>query len=298
MESHQRRGRHDGDTSQALQDADLGGDREEGLSFTHAYARPNCAPTRAALTSGQYPARIHNDVYVVGNLSRFGGKGISKKDAQFIPQKQSEDVAPEAITIAEALQKNGYATAQIGKYHIGGREEGTMPEDAGFDINIGGYSQGHQPSCFATKKDEGWKFKGVGLGHFDRFGAPYSAEHCKRLGIPKELMGKPKHISDAVGDALEETIGKLHSDGKPFYIQFHTYEVHGPVRARPDLKAAAKKAHKTKAEYCAFISSVDETMRRMLALVDDPNGDGDNSDSIADNTLILITSDNGGTHAR
>ena len=206
---------------------------KEGLSFTHAYAQPNCAPTRAAMLSGQYPARIHNDVYVVGNLNRNGKGGISKEEAKFIGPKQSEDVAADAITIAEALKKNGYATAHIGKYHVGGHTgQATMPENVGFDINIGGHAQGHQPSCFATRVGGRWKFKRVGLGHFDRFGEPYSETYVKRRGLPAELVGTPKHISDAVGDALEETIGKLHATGKPFDLQFHTYAVHGPVRAR------------------------------------------------------------------
>lgn len=272
---------------------------QEGLSFTSAYAQPNCAPTRAAMLSGQYPARVHNGVYVVGNLNRNGRGGISKADANFLGPQQHEDVAAEAVTIAEALKENGYATGHIGKFHVGGHEGGdsTMPENVGFDINIGGYSQGHQPSCFATNQNGNWKFRGVGLGHFDRFGQPYSEDYLKRRGLPSELVGTAKHISDAVGDALEETVGKLHSTGKPFYLQFHTYAVHGPVRARPDLKNAFQSAGAGKAEYLGFIAGVDENLKRMLELLEDPNSDGDKSDSIADNTIVFFTSDNGGTHA-
>jgi arylsulfatase A-like enzyme len=272
----------------------------DGLSFTHAYAQPNCAPTRAAMLSGQYPARIHNDVYVVGNLNRNGRGGISKKDARFIGPEQTEDVAAAAITVAEALRKNGYATAHIGKFHVGGHSgKDTMPENVGFDINLGGFSQGHQPTCFASRKDGGWQFKGVGLGHFDRFAAPYDAAYLKRHKLPSSLAGTPKHISDALGDAMEETISKLHATGKPFYLQFYTYAVHGPVRARPDLKAAAAKradGNARMAEYAGFIASVDENMGRLLAAIEDPNGDGDTADSIAATTLVLFTSDNGGTH--
>jgi arylsulfatase A-like enzyme len=273
----------------------------EGLSFTHAYAQPNCAPTRAAMLSGQYPARIHNDVYVVTSLSRFNKSaenGFTKKTASFIPQKQTEDVAPEAVTIAEAMKENGYATAHIGKYHVGGHEgEATMPENVGFDINIGGFSQGHQPTCFSSNKNGKWIFNKVGLGHFDQWASPYDEAYVKAHKLPADLVDSPKHISDAVGDALEETVASLATADKPFYLQFHTYAVHGPVKARPDLLAAAKKYAETKAEYSGFIASVDENLRRMRETLEDPNGDGDTSDSIAKNTLILFTSDNGGTHA-
>ena len=275
---------------------------DNGLSFTHAYQQPNCAPTRAAMLSGQYPARVNNDVYVVGNLNRFGKGGIKKSEAHFQGPKQTEDVAAEAITVAEALKKNGYATAHIGKFHVGGHDgDTTLPENVGFDINLGGFSQGHQPTCFASKNGSAWEFRKVGSGDFDRFAAPYTKDYIKRRGLPASLVGTPKHICDALGDAMQETIKKLASGRKPFYLQFHSYAVHGPVRGRPDLKQAVMARLELKSEkeseYPAFIAGMDENLGRLMAVVEDPDGDGDTSDSIAHKTLILFTSDNGGTHA-
>ncbi len=265
----------------------------DGLSFTHAYAQPNCAPTRAAMLSGQYPARIHNDVYAVGNLNRHSG--LAKNGISFQAPQQSEDVGPEAVTIAEALKKNGYATAHIGKYHVGGhRGKSTLPENAGFDINIGGYTQGHQPVCFAEEKGGSWRFAGLGRGDFDRYAAPYTSEYLEKNRFPAELAGTPKHIGDAMGDALETTITTLAGKGQPFYIQFHTYAVHLPVKSRPDLRKAAKESGASNPDYAGFVRGFDENMRRLRELLEDPNGDGDHADSISKDTLILFTSDNGG----
>ncbi|MGJ8652435.1 MAG: sulfatase [Opitutaceae bacterium] len=275
---------------------------QRGLSFTYAYAQPNCAPTRAAILSGQYPARIHNDVYVVSHLNRHGRGGITAKEARFVGPEQTEDVAAEAVTLAEALRENGYATAHIGKYHVGGHEGGdsTMPLNAGFDINIGGSRQGHQPTCFASKKQGEWGFKNLGNSQLDSFAASYTASYLSKRNLPAMLKGKPKHISDAMGDALEMTIGQLSAGEKPFYLQFHTYAVHGPVRARPDLLKAAKTQFPEQsdkmAHYLGFIKGVDENVGRLLAALEDPNGDGDPSDSITEKTLVVFTSDNGGTH--
>lgn len=263
-----------------------------GLSFTHAYTQPNCAPTRAAMLSGQYPARIHNDVYIVGSLNRHRKPGITREAAKFLGPQQTEDVAAPAITVAEALRQNGYATAHIGKYHVGGHGgDETLPENVGFDINIGGFSQGHQPVCFARMKDGAWEFSKLGRGDFDRFGAPYTEAYLKKHDFPRSLLGTPKHVSDALSDAMEETLQTFIADGKPFYLQLHPYAVHGPVRSRPDLKAAGGGD-----EFVGFVSSTDLVARRLLRLLEDPNRDGDRSDSLTGDTLILFTSDNGGTH--
>ncbi len=266
---------------------------DEGLCFTNAYAQPNCAPTRAAMLTGQYPARIHNDVYVVGSLSRHGRGGVSREKAKFFAPSQSQDVALEAVTIAEALKRHGYQTAHIGKYHVGGHKgEETLPENVGFDINIGGYTQGHQPVCFASEASDGrWEFRGLGRGNLDRFAVPYDTAYLRDHDFPMSLAGSPKHISDAVAEAMEETVKALSAKEAPFYVQVHPYAVHGPVQSRPDLKRAAGND-----AFYGFVRSVDSIVGRVLKVVEDPDGDGDHRDSIAKHTMIIFTSDNGGTH--
>ena len=123
-------------------------------------------------------------------------------------------------------------------------------------------------------------FPGVGRGDFDKYAAPYTEAYVKSRGLPDSLVGTPKHISDALGDAMEETIGQLSSGDEPFYLQFHSYAVHGPVRARPDLKQAAQERlgdqqNGQMIEYVAFIAGMDENLGRILAAIEDPNGDGD-----------------------
>ena len=269
---------------------------QQGLSFTHAYAQPTCSPTRAAMLSGQYPARIHNEVYQVDTLNRKLEQ--ANPEPMFLGPEQSLDVAPQAVTIAEALKKNGYTTAHIGKYHVGGhRGSETMPENAGFDINIGGNRRGHQNACFASNEENSWKFYKTGDGAFDRFAVTYDRSYVEKYGYPKELIGTPKHITDAITDALEETIRQLNEKEDPFYLQLFTYAVHVPVEARPDLKRESqeKATGSTSADYLGFIRGFDIAMGRLMAALEDPNGDGKTSDSISKNTLILFTSDNGGT---
>jgi len=146
-----------------------------------------------------------------------------------------------------------------------------------------------------------WGFKGLGMGHFDKYAEPYTKAYLTKYNFPAELEGTRKHVSDALGDALEETIKTLSAGTKPFYIQFHTYAVHKPVNSRPDLKEAVAKrssGHKeSEYEYAGFVSSVDVHLKRLFSVIRDPDGDGNTSDSIEDNTLLIFSSDNGGVNA-
>ncbi len=107
-----------------------------GMIFTNAYANAaNCAPTRACLLSGQYSPR--HGLFTVAGSDR--GK---PEDRRIIPIKNTTEISLDKITIAEALKPAGYASAAIGKWHIG-----HTPKDQGFDVGIDrgdlGYPYGH-----------------------------------------------------------------------------------------------------------------------------------------------------------
>jgi arylsulfatase A-like enzyme len=275
-----------------------------GVKFTHSYsAHTVCSPTRAALLSGQYAPRAGNGVYNVGSLNR-GGKNVP-----LIPPAQNEDVPAKTVTVAEAFRAAGYVTAHFGKYHVGGHEGGasTLPEAAGFQFNFGGGKAGSPPGAYISRKTAGkWAFKKPLTPALDPFAKPYSKTYVRRHGISEDMIGKPKHLTDALADAFEDFLAKHESGAeadKPIYVHFWTHAVHSPIRPRADLAEKFTEKKKTRpsktghdnAKYAALISDLDQTVGRILKALDDPNGDGDTSDSIAADTLLVFASDNGGT---
>lgn len=114
----------------------------QGMRFTDAYAACTvCSPTRAALLTGKYPARLHITDWIPGH---------GKPNAKFLPPDFNQQLPHKEVTIAESLKPLGYTSASIGKWHLGG--EGFLPEAQGFDINIGGTHKGQPPSYHAPYK--------------------------------------------------------------------------------------------------------------------------------------------------
>ncbi len=97
----------------------------QGMRFTCAYcAQPICSPSRAGLLTGKAPARLH--------LTNFLG-GRADAPSQRVLQPVIEGQLPlEEITLAEVLRDAGYATACLGKWHLG--NQGFSPTDQGFDF--------------------------------------------------------------------------------------------------------------------------------------------------------------------
>ncbi len=101
----------------------------EGLRFTTAYAAsPICSPSRAAIMTGRAPARLHLTTFIPGRPDAPSQKLLHPPMRQELPLEET--------TLAERLRASGYATAIIGKWHLGGA--GFTPRDQGFDIEHAG----------------------------------------------------------------------------------------------------------------------------------------------------------------
>jgi len=114
----------------------------EGLRFTSAYcASPICSPSRAAILTGKHPARLHLTTYLPGRVDCAAQKLLQP----VVPQQ----LALEEMTLAEHLKAAGYATACVGKWHLG--QTGFGPLEQGFDV----YHPG--PQVTAPSETEGGK---------------------------------------------------------------------------------------------------------------------------------------------
>lgn len=115
---------------------------KQGVRFTSAYAAQNvCSPTRSALMTGKSPARLHITTFLPGRADTPSQLLLQPKIEQQLPATEK--------TIAQLLKPAGYATACVGKWHLGGK--GSLPADFGFDLYFPGQAN-TKPSA-----DEGGK---------------------------------------------------------------------------------------------------------------------------------------------
>ncbi|MFM7928788.1 MAG: sulfatase-like hydrolase/transferase, partial [Pirellula sp.] len=106
----------------------------QGARFTNAYsACAVCSPTRAAVLTGKYPARLMLTDWLPSGRWDPKSKLLSGRFLRALPVEE--------LTLAEAFRSHGYRTASIGKWHLGS-EPFSLPEHHGFDVNIGGNAHG------------------------------------------------------------------------------------------------------------------------------------------------------------
>jgi arylsulfatase A len=244
---------------------------KQGMRFTDAYAAcAVCSPTRAAVQTGRYPGRIGVTDWIRARFQR-GGRGTPKANPTAYVGGNRKLLCPpnpywmehEEVTIAEALKEKGYVSCHIGKWHLG--DDAWFPPGQGYDQNFGGCDYGQPPS------------------YFD----PYTSGRLKQ-GIPSlKPRKKDEYLTDREGDEAANFI--MQNKDRPFFLNMDHYAVHTPIQARADLtkKYEAKpKTNQKSAKYAAMVHSVDDAAGKIMAAIDKAG--------VADRTVIIFTSDNGG----
>ncbi|MGJ8695789.1 MAG: sulfatase-like hydrolase/transferase [Verrucomicrobiaceae bacterium] len=215
---------------------------KRGVRFTQFYAAaPVCSPSRVGLLTGRTPQH--------GGLN--GNVGIT---AVGMPTEQ--------VTIAEELKKAGYATAQIGKWHLGHHEK-TKPNGQGFD-----HSFGHLVGCIDN------------YSHFFYWNGP-NKHDLWRNGEEVFYNGEffPDLMVKEAGEFIEE------NKEKPFFIYFALNTPHYPYQGSPEWLAHYKDLPYPRNLYAAFLSTTDERIGSLLKKVDEAG--------LTEDTVVIFQSDHG-----
>jgi len=219
----------------------------QGLRLMAHHHCQNCTPTRAALMSGQYGART--GVYTVGGIDRFDW---SQRPLR--PLDNVTELPLDRDLIPAQLKAAGYATGMFGKWHIG--EKGDYhPAKRGFD------------EAFATM-----------------------GRHVDFVTSPVVPYPKGQYLADFLTDRAVDFIERHRA--QPFFLYLPHYGVHSPFQAKPELierfkaKSTADTGGHNDPVYAAMIASVDESVGRIMAKLDELG--------LAKNTVLIFTSDNGG----
>ena len=235
----------------------------EGVRFTNAYASaPVCSPTRAALITGLAPARLH--------ITQHGRdhKGFWPDDRTIQPPPAEHVLPLERVTLAERLEETGYATGFFGKWHLSGDrapktpmaagEPDFRPEHQGFDVNVGGCGLGGPPT------------------YFDPYRIP---------ALQPRTPGE--YLTDRLAD---ETIAFLRANREtPMFVCLWTYNPHYPFEAPEELIPKYKGQEGPGLKNPTYAAQIEATDRAVGTVLDELARLG-----IADDTLVIFTSDNGG----
>ncbi|ADE53651.1 sulfatase [Coraliomargarita akajimensis] len=237
---------------------------KDGMLFTRAYAgAPVCSPSRAAVMSGQAPARLH----LTNHISN---AHFAPENAVLLNAPEIKALPIETVTYAERLRDAGYACGFFGKWHLslqkpnsGGRvvDEDTLPDNQGFLNNLGGNGNG-----------------GPAGGWFSPYANPYLEN-----GPDGEYL--PHRLAREAVDFIE-----VHKD-RPFLINMWNYTVHSPIETTDALKDKYKARKRAGAEignptYAGMIEAADTLLGRILDKIDELG--------LRENTIVILTSDNGG----
>ena len=218
----------------------------QGMRFTDGYS---CGPNCQPTRAALLSGQYgpRTGVYTVGGIDRFNWQSRPLRPVDNVAQ-----LPLEKVTVAQALKSAGYATGMFGKWHLGQRRE-HHPAERGFDEAI--VSNGR---------------------HFE-----FNTD-------PRTEYAPGTYLADFLTDKAIDFITR-HRE-QPFFLYLPHFGVHSPYQAKDELIAKFRDKESAGGHgdptYAAMIASVDESVGRVLATLDELGLD--------ENTLVIFSSDNGG----
>ena len=265
----------------------------EGAVFEQSYAgNATCAPSRAMLMTGRYPTRTGFEftptpsgmgpmVAMIGNSLDNGLPPYKFNDelAETGLPYEEQGLLPSEVTVAEVLKEKGYYTAHIGKWHLG-QGEGQTPNDQGFNDSLlmssALYLPEDDPNVVNAKLD----FDPIDQFLWSRLSY---ANSFNNAGDKRFEPGG--YLTDYWTDEAVKVIRK--NKNRPFFLYLAHWGIHTPLQAtREDYEAVGDiKPHRLRV-YAAMMRALDRSVGRI--------NDTLIEEGLADNTIVVFSSDNGG----
>lgn len=252
---------------------------QQGVKFTHAYACPISSPSRVSLFTG---ANATQHKVTNWTLKRDTPTDRKNNTLDFeawnynglCPERGLEHTFY-AKCLPQLLRENGYTTMMVGKAHFGSIDTpAANPLTIGFDYNIAGHAAGSMGSYLG---EEG-------------YGASDKPERAAIWAVPdlEKYHGTDTFLTEALTLEAEGLMDKALEQPKPFFLYMSHYAVHAPFKTdkRFYQKYVDKGLTHKEAQYAALLEGMDKSLGDLMDYV--------NRKGIADNTVIIFMSDNGG----
>lgn len=266
---------------------------EKGVIMTNAYACPISTPTRTSLMSGMHAAHEKINMFTApeintptdftgGTRGFFTDASNRENDDIFArPEWNYNGISPEPgvphtqymTPMVKQLRDSGYYTIHIGKGHWASMgTPGVSPYNMGFMVNVAGNMAGMPRSYYAE----------------DNFGNQPDKWTYSAINDLEEYYGSDINLTQAITDKALKAMDYPIEKGEPFYLYMAHFGVHTPIHPEPQYYQKyldAGQEEKT-AMYSSMVESVDESLGQIMDYLE--------RKGVADNTVIIFYSDNGG----
>lgn len=255
---------------------------KEGVRFMNAYVQPVCTPSRVSYITGMNASRT----YVTNWTSPLKDNPSDAKDSQLVPPNWNINgwtnnpktaSAINAVTFPQLLKEAGYYTIHVGKAHWGSSgTPGANPYNAGFMVNIAGHSAGHPQNYLSEQQ----------------FGNIAGKAQIQAVPDLEEYYQSGIFLTEALTQECLKALETPIKRKEPFFLNMAHYAVHIPIMADPRFvqKYYDRGLDSLEAQYASLIEGMDKSLGDILDFLD--------KKGVANNTLVIFISDNGGFDLR